>query len=161
MKVYNYAKENDLFVQSAIKEKEFREFFKTINIKTVVEIGTYRGVSAAYIAQFAKKVFTFDIVDWEEKYRVWYELGVGDRIRYFTIKDREDIRKVLGGIDFDFAFIDGKHTYEDVKADFELLKRCGRVLFHDVAKRKNYGLRRFVKRIEAKIEGNIAYWESR
>ena len=33
---------------------------------------------------------------------------------------------------FDFAFIDGMHKVENVRHDFENVKFCGRVLFHDV-----------------------------
>jgi predicted O-methyltransferase YrrM len=34
-------------------------------------------------------------------------------------------------LSFDFAFIDGDHSYDAVAADFEMVKRCGAVLFHD------------------------------
>ena len=36
-----------------------------------------------------------------------------------------DIKYVLDRIKFDFAFIDANHNYNDVKADFELVKSCG------------------------------------
>jgi predicted O-methyltransferase YrrM len=159
MNVYKYAKDDNLLLHSAVKDKEFREFFEHVKIKTAVEIGTYQGISAAYLAKFAKNVFTFDVVNYRKKYTVWKDLGVEERIQYKTIKNRDDIREVLNRIKWDFAFVDGRHTYEDVKADFEMVKSCGKVLFHDVAKRKKYGFRDFVKEIGAKIEGNIAYWQ--
>ena len=59
---YKYAKENKLQKASAIQNPEFREFFENVKIKTVVEIGTWKGISAAYMAQFAKTIFTFDEV---------------------------------------------------------------------------------------------------
>jgi len=157
--VYQYAKDKKLLTASAIKNKEFRDFFGKVKIKTVVEIGTRQGISATHIAQFARKVFTFDVYDFKRKYKVWEVFGVDKKIYYQTVTGRQEIKEFLHTIKFDFAFIDGKHTYEDVRADFEMVKSCGKVLFHDTAKRKNYGVREFVKEIGAEIEGNIAYWK--
>ena len=43
-------------------------------------------------------------------------------------KIRDEIRKM----EFQFAFIDGCHDiYEEVEKDFEAVKKCGVVLFHD------------------------------
>jgi len=49
--VYEYVKENKLKGRSAINQVEFRDFFKDIKIKTIVEIGTYKGASTAYIEE--------------------------------------------------------------------------------------------------------------
>lgn len=176
--VYKYARENKLWKYSVIDDEKFRNFFHKIEIDTIVEIGTYRGISTAYISQFANKVYAFDIVDYPEKYKVWYDLKVSHKIFFNVVKSRyEDniaknfegkfpkdkrainIESVLDEINFDFAFIDGEHTYKDVKADFELVKRCGRVLFHDVDpvyKQVN----KFAHEIGIKINGNIGYWEA-
>lgn len=159
MDVLKYAKKNRIKGHSAVNCPKFRDFFKGIKIKTVVEIGTFRGISTAYMAHFARKIFTFDIVDYPEKYKVWKDFKIADRIFYYTIKNRKEIRAILSKIKFDFAFIDGKHTYNNVKADFEMVKHCGRVLFHDVHKKSFKGVRRFViEELEAKEEGTIAYW---
>ncbi|MBU2061847.1 MAG: hypothetical protein KKH44_08390, partial [Bacteroidetes bacterium] len=57
-----------------------------------------------------------------------------------------------------FAFIDGWHTYTNVKHDFSLVSFCKRVLFHDA---DIEGINRFVKEIGGKIfDGTkFAYWE--
>jgi predicted O-methyltransferase YrrM len=159
MNIYKYAQDNNLLKQSAIKNEEFRDFFKKYKVKTIIEIGTYQGISTAYMVGFAKNVFTFDIINYKKKYEIWQDLGVTEKIHYQTIKNREDIKEVLGRIKFDTVFIDGKHTYDDVKKDYELIKpyKPKIVLFDDVAKRKKYGIRDFVKEINANIEGNIAY----
>jgi len=48
----------------------------------------------------------------------------------------ERVKKILGGEELDFLFIDGDHTYEGVRRDFEmyspLVRRGGVVAFHDV-----------------------------
>lgn len=179
MDVYEYARNNNLLMHSAVKEKEFRDFIANLKFNIAVEIGTYKGVSTAYIAQFANKVYTFDIRDYPEKYKVWEDLKVKDKICYYTIKgknenflgefeperNRLNIKNILGNIKFDFAFIDGEHNYKAVKDDFEMVKKCGRVLLHDanhpnVDKQEGYkGINRFAKEIGALFIGNIAYWE--
>ncbi len=49
----------------------------------------------------------------------------------------EEARKILNGQTVDFLFIDGDHTYEGVKKDFDLysplVRQGGIVAFHDVA----------------------------
>ncbi len=156
--IYKYAKENKLLLQSAIKDSEFREFFKNIKIKIIVEIGTFQGVSTAYMARFAENIFTFDIEDYPKKYKIWKDFKIINKIHYFTIKNRKEIKNILKNIKFDFAFIDGNHSYKNVKADFELVKHCGKVLFHDTNYPEQPDVKKFVEEIGAKIIGNIAYW---
>ena len=47
-----------------------------------------------------------------------------------------EVRKVLGGCPVDFLFIDGDHTYEGVRRDFEmyspLVREGGVIAFHDI-----------------------------
>jgi len=159
MDIREYAKKERLNGMSAVNQEEFRDFFKGVKIKTVVEIGTHKGISAAYMAGFAKKIFTFDIKDYKAKYKVWEDLGVAEKIHYYTIKDRSDIKKVLDTIRFDFAFIDGEHTYQSVKSDYELIKLYGSklVLLHDVNKKRFPGVKKFAHEIGAEARGNIAF----
>lgn len=50
---------------------------------------------------------------------------------------RTRVKEALRGRKLDFLFIDGDHTYEGVKADFEdyrrLVRRGGLIAFHDIA----------------------------
>lgn len=53
----------------------------------------------------------------------------------------EKLEKILGGRQLDFLFIDGDHSYEGAKKDFETYKRFvrpgGLVAVHDIAKTPN------------------------
>ena len=157
--IYSYTRINKLIGHSAIYDVVFRDFFKTINIKTVVEIGTYKGISAAWMAQFANKVITFDIKDYSEKYKLWEIFGLKNKIQFYKINNRIEIAKILKDIDFDFAFIDAAHNGSAVRRDFELVEKCGRVLFHDTHVKTYADINRFVKKIGAKAIGsNFGYW---
>jgi predicted O-methyltransferase YrrM len=104
---------------------------------TVLEIGTYKGVSAAEISRYCDRVVTIDLVHGKieamgEKFdrrAFWASLGVTN-VELVLVDDDEDKARVVAGLEFDLAFVDGAHD-ERIRDDFELVKRCGRVLFHD------------------------------
>lgn len=111
-------------------------------IDTALEIGTCNGISTLVLASYAKRVYTFDATYRNAEY-IWSffpELrkkiiafsGAQD-VLDFTILDLSQWYE-RWGIDFNFAFIDGEHTYDGAKHDFELAKQlnCKRYLFHDV-----------------------------
>src|SRR6266853_5522445 len=54
------------------------------------------------------------------------------------VKTNDLVRSLLRGRQLDFLFIDGDHTYDGVRADFEmyapLVRSGGIVAFHDIAK---------------------------
>jgi hypothetical protein len=139
-------------------------------LKHVIEIGHYQGISTAILTHFADRVFTFDTCHRNQEY-VWELLGVRDKINmfvstpefidyeinhYFNVEWKNKKIKTY----FNFAFVDGDHTYEGIKHDFELVKFTGRVLFHDYAI-SPYPYT-FCKEIGAKQVGdlNFAYWEN-
>lgn len=109
---------------------------------TVVEIGTYRGVAAAEMAQYCDRVVTIDLrhgkleragQTWDRR-AMWDALGIRNIVG-FLVEDDEEKAALLNDMQFDFAFIDGAHDDESVALDFALTKRCGRVLFHDYERR--------------------------
>lgn len=110
--------------------------------RTILEIGTYRGVSAAVMSQFCDKVITIDLKHGKleqnnelfDREEFWKGLGV-DNIDLHLIEDDKEKEELIKTLDFDLAFIDGAHD-ETVKNDFELVKHCGKVLFHDYDDRK-------------------------
>lgn len=159
MDILQYALDNNLTDDmSAIIDREFRMVFNVLPIKTIVEIGTYKGLSTAYMAQFAK-VHTFDVIDFQEKYKIWQDCKVSENIEFHLVKTKEDIGVILKDIDFDFAFVDDGHEYIDCKQDFELVKRCGRVLIHDVIHPNFKGVRQFTDELgNVRIVNNNGYW---
>lgn len=96
----------------------------------ILEIGTLKGVSSAYLSLFAD-VTTLDIKHYPETDILWEYIGSKDKIDFRLVRDDEHKAEIVNDLDFDFAFIDGMHSYESVKSDFNLVKKCGKVLFHD------------------------------
>lgn len=187
--IYKWGKENEVrpgvkaIVASAMPDlKNSAKFLISKNIKVMVEIGTCYGLSAAHFAQYVGELHTFDVADFQGRQKMWDDLGVADNIYFYLINGRPekngniknhlgivpknpkaiDIKTVLGKLNYDFAFIDARHNYEDVKLDFELVKSCGRVLFHDTNKLRFEGVNKFVNEIGAKkLYYNVSYWEEK
>lgn len=133
------------------------------NIKHAIEIGTWRGVSTALLAHYADKVTTCDLRYYPESMPVWLYFGVNGKIRCTIMEDNDSKAKVINELDFDFAFIDGDHSLEGVAYDFELVKRCGRVLFHDYGIKHCPGPSKFIESLpetELKLKRPFAYWEA-
>lgn len=105
--------------------------------RTVLEIGTYRGCAAAEMAQYCERVITIDLKHGKleqmgeafDRRAFWDSLGV-QNIDLYLVENDAKKAKLVKGLEFDLAFIDGAHD-RTVANDFELVKRCGRVLFHD------------------------------
>jgi len=105
--------------------------------RTALEIGTYRGVSAAEMARYCERVITVDLRygrlersgDSFDRVAFWHSLGI-ENVDLALVDDDEEKRALIDGLEFDFAFVDGAHD-ATVRNDFELVKRCGHVLFHD------------------------------
>jgi len=111
--------------------------------KRVLEIGTYRGVSAAEMSQYCDRVTTIDLVHGKlermgetwDRHAFWSTLG-RENIDLILVENDRQKARAINSLQFDFAFIDGAHDDPDViRSDFELVRRCGAVLFHDVDRR--------------------------
>lgn len=155
-------------------DQVLKEILEDIKPKFVVEIGTYKGIAALYMSQFCKRVYTVDLLDGklegEEKSKtpirtkLWEHFGV-ENIWFQPVKCNHSKERFLKKIDFDFAFVDGDHSYEGAEYDFGLVKRCGRVLFHDYSKskaEKRNGVYNFVNTLpkeQITVKGIFAYWQ--
>lgn len=151
------------------------KILKKAKPKVVLEIGTYKGVSAAIISKYCERVYTIDLAhgrleqvkDRHDRYDFWSTLGIKNIDLFLAVTDMQK-KRYVESLEFDFAFIDGEHTTEGVEFDFDLVRKCGRVLFHDYddsgVESKNY-VYNFVNSInEGKLEkypeACFAYWKA-
>jgi hypothetical protein len=148
-------------------EPKFRSFLQGKNIKHAVEIGTWRGVSSCLLSRYAEKVTTIDKCYHPERVPVWMYFGILSDINSVIVEDDYVKAQAIDTMDFDFAFVDGDHTYEGVEYDFNLVKKCGRVLFHDYGiqpPRDGVGVTEFVdtlEKTELTLDPPFAYWEAK
>lgn len=123
--------------------------------KRVLEIGTFKGVNAAFMAQFVDHVDTIDLKHGQierqgetfDRKRFWRSLGI-DTIDLHLVENDKEKARLIAGLDFDFAFIDGDHEGLSPARDFELVRHCGTVLFHDCD--GDNGVTRFVSTLPRK-----------
>jgi predicted O-methyltransferase YrrM len=115
--------------------------------KYILEIGVAQGGNMFLFSRIATKDAKIIGLDWGRRGLLWrmplfksfamknqkIELIHGDSHQKKTL---EEIEKSLEGNKVDFLFIDGDHTYEGVKKDFEmynhLVRKGGLIAFHDI-----------------------------
>jgi len=146
------------------------EFVNNLNPKPdgILEIGTMNGLSTITLASIGRIVYTWDVANRNAEY-IW---GMFPEIRQkisaftgpqdildYSIKELIQYYKKI--INFNFAFIDGLHTYNAVKHDFELVKSCGRVLFHDCVRGVADFVFKELKGYPVHTQGNYGYWENK
>lgn len=134
------------------------EFLELVNLvkegqcKRLLEIGTYRGGTLFVFSQIAAPDATVVSIDFSTTaLGNFYRAFQKPLFRKFVRKGQslvllrkdshkpetlECIRKALGGQKLDFLFIDGDHSYEGARRDFEmyapLVRSGGLVAFHDI-----------------------------
>lgn len=128
------------------------ELVAEVRPKVVLEIGTARGRTLFLFTRVADSEATIISVDLPEGpfgggYPRWkmplYKSFAKDRQRIHLIRadshshiTLEKVKSILAGRKIDFLFIDGDHTYEGVKRDFEmyspLVRERGMIAFHDI-----------------------------
>ncbi|MBK9332901.1 MAG: class I SAM-dependent methyltransferase [Ignavibacteria bacterium] len=146
--------------------------------KVIAEIGTWNGGTFyvwTRINPQAKKIISIDLPDgdygggYDEKRIKFFSEFSSDRentslsfIRGDSKSDStvEMLKAVLGKDTIDFLYIDGDHTYEGIKKDFEnyvrLMSADGLVGFHDINTFKDgYGVHKYWN----EIKGNYKYEE--
>lgn len=112
-----------------------------------VDIGTGRGYSAACVS-LCKTVDTIITID-SVSTKVAIEnidslkLPTSQKI-IFVHNDTKQCKDELN-IPFDFAFIDGEHTYKGVKRDFELVRNIAKVVVFDDYRKKHNGVKKYIK----------------
>ena len=103
------------------------EFEKSPHPKTILEIGSFSGGTLAAWKQIAAKVVAIDVLHRSAIEGVTYLTGPSS-----TLVDQA----ARLACPADFLFIDGDHSYEGVKADFEsylpLVRPGGMIALHDI-----------------------------
>lgn len=107
-------------------------FLKKHNVRgeRCFEIGTWNGLTAAVLSRHFDEVVTVDVAHNALKHEILAHLGITN-VRCIDIKDNAGKKPVLRGLKFDCAYLDGNHA-EDTEADWDMTRRCGRVIFHEV-----------------------------
>jgi predicted O-methyltransferase YrrM len=129
------------------------EIVSALQVKNALEIGTWSGGTLFMTCRVGKPDATVISVDlpggrfgggyvWPRKF-VYRKFTKNNQILHLLRKDSHDpdtrnlVRSLLGNSPLDFLFIDGDHTYDGVRADFEmyapLVRSGGIVAFHDIA----------------------------
>jgi predicted O-methyltransferase YrrM len=136
-----------------IKEEfiELLKIFQELNPKYILEIGTANGGTLFCYSKLADPDATIISIDLPEgpfgggypewKIPVYQAFAKENQKLYLLRKDShkqetlEEVKKILNGNQLDFLFIDGDHSYEGVKKDFEmyspLVRKGGIIAFHD------------------------------
>lgn len=139
---------------------EFLQMFEHVkaqNPSVILEIGTAKGATLlGWCRMASRKVVSVDLPGgihgggYPKAKRRLYRQFVADRpdVALHLIQadshlaaTRERAEQALAGDKIDVLFIDGDHTYEGVKADFELwsplVRPGGLVIFHDILPHKH------------------------
>jgi len=161
----------DFMASAAVQHDDFlRQFLDKLEPKpeVAIEIGTFNGLGTVTLASVSKIVYTFDVAYRNAEF-IWDLFDVRKKISScvapqwqidFTIEELVYYWK--SKLNFNFAFIDGEHSQKAVEHDFELVKFCKRVLFHDI---QGTGVGKFVKEelgLKAiDTRGIFGYWEAK
>ena len=108
--------------------------------RRVLEIGTFKGATAAFMAQFCEHIDTIDLeygrleqLGETFDHRAFWDAAGSDNIELHLVRGAVEKAALIAELNFDLAFIDGGKN--DVARDFASVKHCGAVLFHDYASR--------------------------
>jgi hypothetical protein len=92
-----------------------------------LEIGSWNGIAAAVLSEHFDQVISIDVVDNPVKHEIAKRLTLNIEFLHVAQAVKP---AVVRSLKFDFAYLDGDHA-GCTRGDFELVKRCGRVLFHE------------------------------
>ena len=139
--IYEFAKNEFTGIAQHREEMiSFLDFFRTKNIKNIMEIGIYYRCTSYMLSSISlgKKIFvdTLEFPDMDKKLLSFFpeaEVIIGNSHHDETLTKVKDS---LNGEFLDLLFIDGDHSYEGVKLDYmkykELVSPGGYICFHDI-----------------------------
>jgi predicted O-methyltransferase YrrM len=165
-------------LQKPVELSAFIEFIRGLELKTVVEIGTARGgvfYVLCQLASAAAKLLSIDLPGGEfgggymiEDQKRFRSFAKGKQKLYFLRFDSHKlstlnrVKQDLNGDKIDLLFIDGDHTYEGVKADFDmyspLVRNGGLIAFHDICFHPAHPTCK-VDQLWAELKSQYEHWE--
>ncbi len=133
---------------------ELLKILKKEKPKHILEIGTAFGGTLFLFTRIASdnaKIISIDLPGGnfgggyiKTRMKLYDEFRMNNQKIYLIRKNShkketlEEVKEILAGSKLDFLFIDGDHTYEGVKRDFELYSPCvkkdGLIVLHDIVK---------------------------
>ncbi len=97
--------------------------------RTVLEVGTFHGYSSLVMYRYLRRFRPVQVVTLDVAEKV--PGFVRDQMKGVIYLHHTSTTEIHPG-HHDLAFIDADHTYGAVKRDYENLKDCGVVAFHDI-----------------------------
>jgi len=139
-------------IQVKYKITKLLEIVTELKPRVVLEIGTAGGGTLFLFTKATDpeaKIISIDLPSGpfgggypEWKIPLYKSFSKGKQKIYLIRRDShnpqtlEEVKKILSGEKVDFLFIDGDHSYEGVKRDFEmyspLVRKGGIIAFHDI-----------------------------
>jgi cephalosporin hydroxylase len=137
-------------IQNRSEITKAAEFFKEIGVKNFMEIGTDQGGTFAIWSKLSEDGIrisldmphgTYGVSSYDVNKRDEYLRSLGNNVKMIhgdshSVEIKECISSILQEGELDFLFIDGDHTYEGVKKDYEDYKKYvrdgGWIGFHDI-----------------------------
>lgn len=149
-----------VFRRSSVLEG-FAQFIEANNFrgKTCVEIGTCKGLTALVLSRFFDTVVSVDIVADHQRNEIAEFVGVKN-VHFMTVANNYEKADLLDKLVFDAAYADGDHA-QDTMLDFSLVRKCGRVLFHEYWEVQPEVMRlvsRLAKQGHVVTSGKFALW---
>jgi cephalosporin hydroxylase len=160
--------ENELNSQNLQEFEGLLKEFQKLNACKVIEIGSLYGWTLQHFIHYSQQgstVLAIDLpvrnfvgpYDWrvekqEKNYKeVWPQWAKTNKTKLFLIpaasQNQETLKKtkeIFNNEEIDFLFIDGDHTYNGVKQDYEiygpLVRKGGIIAFHDIGKNEEGGV---------------------
>lgn len=125
---------------------QLMKILEKVSPKTVLDIGTALGGTLYLWTKITDPYGHLISIDLPEVYPEWKTLLYYSfssphqkihllKMNTHKISTLHEVKNVLGNSNVDFLFIDGDHTYEGVKKDFEYyspLVKKGIIAFHDI-----------------------------
>lgn len=130
---------------------KFCEFYQELRCKNIMEIGSYLGGNFYVMCKLSNPSGLKISLDWPLCQDQIVQIKLNNayaKMKSFAddvylvhtdshqIESKNQISSILGEEKLDFLFIDGDHTYDGVKQDFEMyspfVKKGGYIAFHDI-----------------------------